>query len=102
MNIATYRFIANNSRRGIILFSDSLKSVGTYPLTLSNHQEALFYGGKGQCEFHQNETHYRRGSLTITRLDLKTGIISGTFDFTLYRPGCDSVRVTQGRLDKKL
>ena len=36
------------------------------------------------------------------RLDLSAGIIAGTFAFTLYKPGCDSVRVTQGRFDKKL
>ena len=28
------------------------------------------------------------------RLDLSAGIIAGTFAFTLYKPGCDSVRVT--------
>jgi len=40
--------------------------------------------------------------LTISRLDLQAGVISGTFAFTLYKPGCDSIRVTQGRFDKKL
>ncbi len=40
--------------------------------------------------------------LTITRLDLQAGIISGTFSFTLYKPGCDSVCVTDGRFDKRL
>ena len=104
LNIATYRYNSsdNSSRQDIIIFSDSLKSTGLYPLTISNHPEALFYGSKGQCEFHQNEAHYRQGTLTITRFDLSAGIISGTFSFTLYKPGCDSVRVTQGRFDKKL
>ena len=104
LNISTYRYNsdANDSRQDIIIFSDSLLTTGTYPLTIKNHQEALYYGSKGQCEFHQNDIHYRRGNLTITRLDLQAGVISGTFDFTLYRPGCDSVKVTQGRFDKKL
>jgi hypothetical protein len=104
LNISTYRYEVGNSasRQDIILFSDSLKSVGSYSLTIQNHQEALYYGARGQCEFRQNGVHYRRGSLTITRLDLSAGIISGTFAFTLYKPGCDSVRVTQGRFDKKL
>ncbi|MDQ2770913.1 MAG: hypothetical protein M3Y54_10490 [Bacteroidota bacterium] len=76
--------------------------MGVYPLTIRNHQEALFYGTSGQCEFHQNEGYYRKGMLTITRLDLQAGIISGTFSFTLYKPGCDSVCVTDGRFDKRL
>ena len=45
---------------------------------------------------------YRRGHLTITRLDRAAGIVSGTFAFTLYKSGCDSVRITQGRFDRKL
>ncbi|MDJ0365658.1 DUF6252 family protein [Hymenobacter sp. H14-R3] len=104
LNIGTYRYypVGSTSRQDIIIFSDSLKSTGTYSLSIPNHQEGLFYGSKGECEFHQNEVHYRRGTLTITRLDKQAGIISGTFAFTLYKPGCDSVRVTQGRFDKKL
>jgi hypothetical protein len=33
---------------------------------------------------------------------LNASIISGTFDFVLAKPGCDTVRVTQGRFDKRL
>jgi len=104
LNVATYRYEpgANASRQDIILFSDSLQRTGIYPLTVVNHQEALFYGNSTQCEFHQNERHYRRGELTITRLDLQAGVISGTFWFTLAKPGCDTIKVTQGRFDKRL
>jgi hypothetical protein len=45
---------------------------------------------------------YTKGTLTITRLDQQAGIIAGTFSFTLAQPGCDSVRITQGRFDRKL
>lgn len=104
LNIWVYKYNSsdNSSRQDIIIFSDSLKSTGLYPLTITNHQEVLFYGSKGQCEFHQHEGHYRRGTLTITCFDLTAGIIPGTFAFILYKPGCDSVRVTNGRFDKKL
>lgn len=43
-----------------------------------------------------------QGSLVLTKYDLQYGIISGTFEFTLYKPGCDSIKVTHGRFDKKL
>ena len=103
INIAAYRYNSSSSpREDIVLFSDSLRTVGNYPLTVPNHQEALFSGTNAQCEFYQNGPQYRRGVLTITRLDLQAGIVSGTFAFTLYKPGCDSVRVTQGRFDKRL
>jgi hypothetical protein len=45
---------------------------------------------------------YRKGTLTIIRLDLTKGIIAGTFEFTLAKPGCDTIRVTNGRFNKKL
>ena len=40
--------------------------------------------------------------LKLTRYDLSMGIISGTFNFTLWKPGFDTVFVTEGRFDKKL
>ena len=45
---------------------------------------------------------FSKGAITITRLDLQAGVISGTFAFTLAQPGCDTIKVTQGRFDKKL
>lgn len=42
------------------------------------------------------------GIITLTRYDLQSGIISGTFEFTLTKPGCDTIKVTNGRFDKKL
>lgn len=42
------------------------------------------------------------GAVYVSRYDLQSGIISGTFEFTLYKPGCDTLKVTHGRFDKKL
>jgi hypothetical protein len=78
--------------------------VGSYLMYGDKYSSATFKDTKTGCYWNsQNSaTKYGRGTLTITRLDLKAGIISGTFDFTLYRPGCDSIRVTAGRFDKRL
>lgn len=57
------------------------------------------------CDYnydYSDSTVYMNGSLTVTRLDLTQGIIAGTFEFTLAKPGCDTIRVTSGRFDKKL
>ena len=103
LNISTYRYANSdaNSKQLIIIYSDSLKTIGNYPLVSDGRREALFKDRATGCEFFGGP-YYRRGNLTITRLDLQAGIISGTFAFTLYKPGCDSVRVTQGRFDKRL
>lgn len=42
------------------------------------------------------------GKVTLTKYDLSNGIFSGTFDFTLTKPGCETIIVTDGRFDKKL
>ena len=104
LSVATYRYVGSgpNDYQIIGFFSDSLKQTGRYPLTIIGHQEASFVDHISGCEFLSNDIYYRRGNLIITRLDLSAGIISGTFSFTLYKPGCDSVRVTNGRFDKKL
>ncbi|MCA8832565.1 DUF6252 family protein [Hymenobacter pini] len=86
----------------ISMFTDNIHGVGVYPLTLLKHQEALFQDARKNCVFYPGDSHFRKGTLIITRLDAARGIISGTFDFTLYKPGCDSVVVTKGRFDKKL
>lgn len=104
LNVSTYRYIGKeaDNYQTIGFFSDSLRGVGSYPLTIIGHQEAVFIDHVTGCKFQSRDTHYRRGTLTITRLDLRAGIIAGTFAFTLYKPGCDSIRVTNGRFDCKL
>jgi len=103
LNIGAYRYANSNSnsKQLITIYSDSLRSVGNYFLVKDGRQEAFFKDRATGCEF-LGGTYYRRGTLIITRLDLQSGIIAGTFSFTLYKPGCDSIRVTQGRFDKKL
>ncbi|MDU0369639.1 hypothetical protein ACFPAF_04475 [Hymenobacter endophyticus] len=41
----------------------------------------------------------RTGTLTLTRYDPVARIAAGRFAFTLYEPGCDTLRVTDGRFD---
>lgn len=37
----------------------------------------------------------------ISKLDIPNRIISGTFNFKAIKPGCDTVRITDGRFDIK-
>lgn len=39
------------------------------------------------------------GQVTLTRFDGLARVASGRFAFTLYKPGCDTLRVTDGRFD---
>ncbi len=50
----------------------------------------------------QQNTTTIDGFVDITRFDLGNGIISGTFEFTLNKPGCETINITNGRFDGKL
>jgi hypothetical protein len=105
LNVGCYRYIGKGANDVQILgfASDSIQHPGTYPLTIPKRQEGVFKDlTKTTCQFPGGDPYYRRGTLTITRLDKQAGVIAGTFAFTLWQPGCDSVRVTQGRFDYKL
>lgn len=55
------------------------------------------------CYIPLNDSVYRKGNLKITRYDLQNGIISGEFNCIIYAQGCtDTIRITNGRFDKKL
>ncbi|WP_162550066.1 hypothetical protein [Hymenobacter nivis] len=105
LNIAAYRYANSQVKQEVIgIFSDSLlPGPGHYKLRTLGHHGAGFVNGPINCTYYSTDpTIFCCGSLTVKRLDLQAGIIAGTFDFVLAKPGCDSVRVTQGRFDKRL
>ncbi len=88
----------------LVMYANQVGKTGSYSFRSPQRTRASFEDDKTGCSWSSRDsaTTYRRGTLTITRLDLQAGVIAGTFAFTLYQPGCDSVRVTQGRFDKRL
>ena len=105
LNIAAYRYANSQAKQEALgVFSDSLlPSTGRYRLQTSGHHGAGYVNGPGNCTYYSTDaTTYCRGELVITRLDRQAGVISGTFAFTLAKSGCDTVRITNGRFDKKL
>ena len=104
-SLKTYRYPDESANfQDITMGVNSNFRVGTYSFRSSQRTLAAFNDIKTNCLWISTDTAttYRRGTLTITRLDAQAGIVSGTFAFTLYKPGCDSVRATQGRFDRKL
>ncbi|WP_426493370.1 hypothetical protein [Hymenobacter sp. 102] len=88
-----------------MILTDSLLPVAKpYPLrsVSSNYPTSKLVGfttnaNTEQCDY--KGTRIRTGTLTITRFDAVARIMAGSFAFTLYEPGCDSLRVTDGRFD---
>jgi len=108
LQIKTYRYSGakNDVLQGIVVGAAQVNKVGDYTISLNGGNGANYIdnGLPSPCNYYGEAPAltYRKGKLTITKLDLTQGIISGTLAFTLYQPGCDSVRVTNGRFDKKL
>ena len=106
IDIRAYRFpkSGNSGRQSIRLGGDDVGSIGTYALAVSEARGASFNDDfrSGTCQEYRSADRsvYCRGTLTLTRLDAT--VASGTFEFVLAKPGCDTIRVTQGRFDRKL
>jgi hypothetical protein len=107
LDVRAYRYTGSgtNTQQNIIIGGDSINHIGTYRLSSTGAQNAFFMDRNraSPCDrFAGGNGVYTKGTLTITRLDVALGIISGTFAFTLAQAGCDTIKVTQGRFDKKL
>lgn len=106
LNIVGYRIIdsvkAHNTDLGLGI--DSLNNY-TIPHTflLKGSGNAGVGYSKYICEYSSsNPNNIGSGFITITKLDTQNGIISGEFAATLYKAGCDTVTITDGRFDMKL
>jgi hypothetical protein len=110
--ITAYRVLDSTSNKQYIgVGGDGINQVGSYPLTtyttnpIASLRVASFSDGSktSPCnEYSSAPGTKATGQLILTRLDNTQGIVSGTFNFTLSQPGCDTVKVTQGRFDYKL
>ena len=93
-DLRTYRYPdSGNEYQYIIMYANRMSRTGAYSFVNTNQTEASLHDTAKKCYWSSRDSTYRRGSLTITRLDLQAGIISGTFAFTLYKPGCDTLKV---------
>lgn len=88
--------------QSISVGSDSCKSLGIYPFTNSrNNVRYTDYGIPFELASYDFGTTCI-GNLNITRYDLQNRIFSGTFEFIIYKTGSDTIKITNGRFDKKL
>ena len=102
-NLSTYR-IDGDFREYITLGSDSISKSGTYDVNPKG-RFLTFYSklnSKGAgCDLSDFTIVKSKGKVTIIKLDLISQVVAGTFEFTIYKPNCDTIKVTQGRFDMK-
>ncbi len=99
-DIRAYRVNENSNTHELIAMNISqVDRTGLY--NLGNRQEGRVLYESNKCIYEGDEGEVE-GVLEITKLDLQNGIIAGKFEFTLIKTDCDTVRVTEGRFDKKI
>lgn len=106
LQVKTYRYPSGSILQGLTFGAANVTRVGTYVFTNVGDNGVSYFDGskKAPCIRidNSNPNTYQSGSLTLTRFDLSARVISGTFSFKLYQPGCDTLKITQGRFDYTL
>ena len=98
----------NNISERIDVFFDSSNFKTEHIVTINNPLITVRfanYSNGNNCSNYQHNldsTVVHFGKVNFTRYDLSNGIFSGTFNFTLTKPGCETITITEGRFDKKL
>ncbi|NGZ89033.1 DUF6252 family protein [Psychroflexus maritimus] len=81
----------------------NLEAGQVYVLNKNNHDNGNFTGGGGSYNLSNSYNFYTNtnntGELTITRLDLSSSIISGTFWFDAVNEEGEIVEIREGRFD---
>ncbi|MEI9945326.1 MAG: hypothetical protein WDN26_14060 [Chitinophagaceae bacterium] len=104
LGIAAYRIITSNNRE---YFGIGIKeNLNTYnaPATFSLSNSGLFrlrFENNGCSYFSTDADTNVSGSLTLTKLDRTNHIISGTFNASVSKTGCETINITEGRFDMK-
>lgn len=88
-----------SQRMTFAFYLRGINHTGVYPVSPDSLGSCGFASDNCQYLYHDT-TVYRKGNITITNFSLP--IISGTFEMVMYKKGCDSLKITQGRFDIKL
>ena len=102
--IRVYSF-ENSKYQRININSNDISNIGVFNVIGNNGPLFIDYNNEnGTCNFNQSANCYLKGNLNITKYDISNGIFSGTFQFNIKDPNfnCDTIRITEGRFDKKL
>lgn len=96
-------FSLKDEQKTDIFFGSTItQSTGIFPFQNKGKVSLGIFRING-CYIGSNDSVFRKGNLKITKYDLQNNILSGEFDCVIYASGCtDTVRITNGRFDKKL
>jgi hypothetical protein len=101
LSIETFQY-PTQLNSGVIIAIRYLHSTGTYNAKDSFRFAIGSPTSNINCGTNSSDsTTYSKGAVTITRLDIPSRIISGTFNLKVKPLNCDTTFVTDGRFDTK-
>jgi len=93
--------ITNEIDQFISIGGKNVNKEGRYDfLQIKDSPGALFNDKRKGC-FYTEQSNVINGYFTINRLDVQKQIVSGVFEFILYKNSCDTIKVAKGRFDMK-
>jgi hypothetical protein len=100
-DVKTTKKISNSIFQGISLQIINLNDTGEY--YLNSNSSIGSYGTYSDalidCFYSTNTTQV--GKVKIIKFDIPNKIIAGTFEMKLWKNGCDTINITDGRFDVK-
>ena len=102
LNIVAYNFMNITDEQFTISIRDSLNFMAI-PITIQLSRNSLYsISFRNNCDYwNQMSDVISTGSFTINKLDRGQQIISGIFNATLSKAGCQTIKITEGRFDMK-
>lgn len=101
-DITAYDFSSPQAEQFTIGIRDSLNFINAPQIYTITQTSLCGISFTNNCDyFSRLSGSFCSGNLTITKLDRLNHIISGTFSATLYKPGCDTIKITDGRFDMR-
>jgi len=97
--IICYRVNSSTDIQNFGLYVYGINKVGAYDISVDSISSISFSNTfNNSCNFmYHDPTVFRKGQITITKLSLP--IVSGRFNAKLYRKGCDTLEIANGRFD---
>jgi len=95
------RGVSSTHQSFAINFYTPIRSIGTYKLNNWAQSGATFMNQITKCVYQTDSISGSNGTFTLTKLDTLNRVMSGTFNITFIKNGCDTERITDGRFDFK-
>jgi hypothetical protein len=101
-NLIGRRYAGDSSSSIFVVAMNRFNKVGQFNLNIDSTKIAEFNYFDLTCSYRWKDTLINHNSnINILKFDTQSRIIAGTFEFSLFKSGCDTIRITQGRFDIK-